>query len=167
MRNQFTRNEIRVHANYAEIVLYNKANVEKGTTKISLEAIPLVKDIKWSLNKHTYVENTKVGRLHRFLLNVTDDMDVDHIDGDTLNNQFSNIRKCTRQQNMYNRKIHSNNTSGYVGITITKVGTYKARLKVNKKELSKTCQTLEEAIAWRREQEQKYHKEYVREMGGI
>ena len=162
-RTQFSPNEIRLYETHAEIVLYNKKNEEKATTKISLEMIEKVKNIKWALSKQNYVVNSKVGRLHRFLLDVADSsLEVDHIDGDTLNNMTTNLRICSHQENMYNRKKHRDNTSGYVGITITKSNTYRARIKVDKKELSKTCTTLEEAIQWRKEQEQKHHKNYSR-----
>lgn len=51
------------------------------------------------------VINKKPVYLHRFLLSVTQKSShVDHIDNDTLNNQRSNLRACTRLQNMYNKK---------------------------------------------------------------
>ena len=40
------------------------------------------------------------------------DIYVDHIDGDRLNNTFSNLRWCTNTQNCYNRIISNRNTSG-------------------------------------------------------
>lgn len=43
--------------------------------------------------------------LHRFLLGIVDrKISVDHIDGDTLNNQKYNLRTCTHSQNMQNKK---------------------------------------------------------------
>lgn len=113
---------------------------------------------------HNYVIGSKkVGRLHRYLLNVTDPkLDVDHINGDTLDNRDCNLRICTRQQNMYNRKLSKNNTTGYKGIDIVPNGKYRARIKVNKKEMSKRFDTLEEAIKWRQSMEETYHKEFRR-----
>ena len=99
-RTQFSPNEIRLYETHAEIVLYNKKNEEKATTKISLEMIEKVSNIKWALSKQNYVVNSKVGRLHRFLLDVTDSsLEVDHIDGDTLNNMTTNLRICSHQEN--------------------------------------------------------------------
>lgn len=41
--------------------------------------------------------------MHRLLLGeAAYGLDVDHIDGDTLNNRLSNLRPCTRRQNLAN-----------------------------------------------------------------
>jgi hypothetical protein len=41
---------------------------------------------------------------------------IDHIDGDRLNNDISNLRACTHLQNNYNSKIRKDNTSGIKGV---------------------------------------------------
>ena len=52
--------------------------------------------------------------LHRFIMQC--DGDVDHEDGNTLNNKKSNLRPCTDTQNGGNQKLAKNNTSGYKGV---------------------------------------------------
>jgi AP2 domain len=46
--------------------------------------------------------------------------EVDHISHDTLNNRKKKLRKCTNHQNLRNRRMQSNNTSGYIGVTWNK-----------------------------------------------
>src|SRR5689334_8621212 len=46
--------------------------------------------------------NGKTVKLHRFILNAPKGFDVDHIDGNPLNNVRSNLRICSRQENLRN-----------------------------------------------------------------
>jgi hypothetical protein len=55
--------------------------------------------------------------LHREILGLEDPkIKVDHVDGDTLNNQKYNLRQCTHQQNCRSVDKRSNNKSGYKGV---------------------------------------------------
>lgn len=72
--------------------------------------------------------------MHRRLLGLKkgDGICVDHIDGDTLNNTRRNLRLATHQQNIRNRKLNSNNTSGYKGVSRYKTpGKWVARIKTD------------------------------------
>lgn len=55
--------------------------------------------------------------LGRLLMN---DEQVDHIDGNGLNNQRSNLRLATNTQNSCNKGLTVSNTSGYKGVSWNK-----------------------------------------------
>ena len=72
---------------------------------------------------------------------------IDHIDGDFTNNTRSNIRVVSQKINSKNRKKHSNNTSGYTGITWNKkANLYYIRRTVKGKRIYQSSKTLEEAV---------------------
>ena len=58
--------------------------------------------------------------LHKLILPCPDGYEVDHIDGDGLNNRRSNLRVATHSQNCANRKMRSDNKSGYKGVSWNK-----------------------------------------------
>lgn len=63
--------------------------------------------------------------------------EVDHINGDVYDNRRSNLRPASHQQNMRNRKIHRNNTSGYKGVTWhSHRKKWWARIRINGKQTS-------------------------------
>lgn len=65
-------------------------------------------------------EGRKLIYLHRELLNAKEHEKVDHIDGNKLNNDISNLRICTDQENMFNRLPQKNNKSGIQGVNFYK-----------------------------------------------
>lgn len=57
---------------------------------------------------------------------------VDHIDGNTLNNQKGNLRFADRSQNGCNSKPKKTNTSGYKGVSKNAAGKWIAQLTVRR-----------------------------------
>lgn len=56
--------------------------------------------------------------LHRLIMEVIDFKDqVDHINGNTLDNRKSNLRICSHRDNILNRDKYKNNSSGYKGVS--------------------------------------------------
>lgn len=61
---------------------------------------------------------------------------VDHIDGDPLNNRKSNLRIVTNAQNRLNMKLNKRNTIGFKGVSIcNKTGKFQARISIDKKQI--------------------------------
>lgn len=71
-------------------------------------------------------------KMHRQIMNFPDGMDVDHINGNTLDNRKSNLRICTHAENCQNQKSRGGK-SQYRGITKHKNGKWRARLGLNYK----------------------------------
>lgn len=55
--------------------------------------------------------------MHREIINPPYGKQVDHINGNSLDNRLENLRVCTVQENQCNRGVPKNNTSGYKGVT--------------------------------------------------
>lgn len=74
----------------------------------------------------------KKARMHRILLGITDrNVFTDHIDGNGLNNQRSNIRVCTNYQNVMNKAGTISGTSKYKGVSWSKqTSKWIARIRV-------------------------------------
>mgnify|MGYP001571278685 CR=1 FL=1 len=57
--------------------------------------------------------------LHREILSDGGSLEIDHINGDGLDNRKLNLRKCTHQQNMFNAK-KKHGSSKYKGVYFNK-----------------------------------------------
>lgn len=68
--------------------------------------------------------------LHRFILNAKPGQQIDHKNGDTLDNRRSNLRFCTSSQNCQNRRARSDNASGFKGVHLERRADGRAALYV-------------------------------------
>jgi hypothetical protein len=67
--------------------------------------------------------------MHRAILRCPQGKETDHIDHDGLNNQRSNLRICTKAENMHNRRPQGG-ASRFKGVVWSKVGhKWAARIK--------------------------------------
>lgn len=76
----------------------------------------LIKKYKWWYHEG-YARGWVNGKsilMHRFILNLSQDQRVDHIDRNGLDNRRSNMRVCTHAQNCKNR--YYPNKTGYKGV---------------------------------------------------
>lgn len=90
--------------------------------------------------------------------------EIDHINGDPLDNRICNLREASRHQNCFNTKIRSDNTSGVKGVSVCPRGKpWRAQININKKVVVLGHYlTKEEAIERRRQAEREIHGEFVR-----
>lgn len=88
--------------------------------------------------------------------------EIDHINGKRDDNRIENLRATTRSQNMWNRKLNKNNTSGIKGVTKLK-DKWAARVCTNSKlKHIGVFDTIEEAKKAVEEYRTEHHKEYAR-----
>lgn len=102
-------------------------------TLVDDAVVSIVTRWKWVFN-HGYALRTQQYRdasgalkcrniyLHRFLMKAKKGVDVDHVNGDPLDNRRKNLRTCSRSENLANSKKRKDNTSGQRGV-------YRAREK--------------------------------------
>lgn len=130
-------NHLEVYDDHAEVLLIGQFSITKGWAKIDLDDIEKIKDHKWSFATSGYTSTGKASNrlyMHRFIMNPPSNMQVDHINGDKLDNRKSNLRVCTVQQNRFNSKLSSRNKSGKTGVYYArKEQKWVAQIKVNKK----------------------------------
>lgn len=102
----------------------------QGKTMLVDEAdIPFVNRYKWSASQdhgsHRWYAMAyfpapggkgRVVSFHRLVLSFPKGEQVDHIDGNGLNNTRANLRSCSRRQNRYNSRTNVDNKSGFKGV---------------------------------------------------
>jgi hypothetical protein len=82
----------------------------------------------------------KLYRAHRLAFLYMEDTipskDVDHINGEKLDNRWANLRHLTHSENMHNICApHAHNTSGYLGVSwCNRYQKWRATINVNKKQ---------------------------------
>ena len=139
------------------------------------EDYPLVGGHRWWAQKvgHTFYAGTSVrkadGRrttlqMHRLIMPPPDGLQVDHINGEGLDNRRANLRIASRAENQRNQRLHSNSTTGLKGVSRHKTSnTWQACIKVNRKTQHLGCfLTAEDAYAAYCAASVKYHGEFGR-----
>lgn len=92
---------------------------------IDLEDKDLVSKFVWHVDNGGYVissrgNNGKAMKLHRLVMNVLDktmqEVEIDHINQNTLDNRKAMLRKTDRSGNCSNKAKFETNSSGFVGV---------------------------------------------------
>lgn len=131
----------------------------KGTkikTYFDLEDFELISKYHWriAVKKNKYyvctgqASRTKLVYMQNLILGFIPDKihEVDHIDGESLNNRKSNLRLITRLENIQNAKAKCTNKLGFRGVNPSQ-GKYCTSITVNKvRYFFKGYNTLEEAV---------------------
>lgn len=108
--------------------------------------------------------------LHKKIMQAPKGFQVDHINGDRLDNRKSNLRVCTNSENQRNKKIRSDSKNKYKGVRLYRCikngKTYRyfyARVCINKKTYTKHgAKSEEEAALLYNELAKKYHGEFAK-----
>lgn len=79
---------------------------------------------KWHISHFGYAQTSVGGRenkrnilMHRLLMEVPKGMEIDHINGDRIDNRRCNLRLVTRSQNMHNMSGNTNTSSRFKGVS--------------------------------------------------
>lgn len=93
----------------------------------------------WTNVRHPEKEELAYTRkgMHQLVMGTQlgDGQQIDHVDGNGLNNQRSNLRFATTQQNMANRQAMSGGSSSYKGVHWDKrTQKWRAQISVNGKQ---------------------------------
>lgn len=101
--------------------------------------------------------------IHRFIMNAPDNMEVDHINGNTLDNRRENLRLATKNQNMMNAKRRKDAKNPIKGIIYDKKNNaFRPFISINgKMRCFKRCKNIEDAIAVRKQAELEYYGNFA------
>ena len=150
-----------------------KIAVGKHFALVDDEDFEVLSQFTWRLTRKGYATRhlprdggpQKSMLMHRQImgLNKGDRVEVDHRNGNKLDNRRNNIRVATPSQNMANVSLRSDNTSGCKGVHWYKAGKkWKAYISYNKKQKHLgTFDTKELAIEFRQLAAELLHGEYV------
>lgn len=114
------------------------------------------------INNTGYYHGTVAGKdylTHRIIMKMVtgkEPIQVDHIDGDPLNNALGNLRSVCNQENNKNRKLHGNSSTGVMGVHLER-GRYRARIRVDGRHISLgSFASIDDAIVARRAADRRY-----------
>lgn len=148
-------NDYEVSGDVAKIFMYDKYGNRTDTVIVDLEDLDRCLQYKWHVHKghRTNYASTKSKErkelyLHRLVTGYEGNLDIDHINGNGLDNRKKNLRICSRSRNIMN--LHRK----YQGVRKMESGRYRAVIKHNYKNIYiGTYDTIEEALEARKAKE--------------
>jgi len=131
--------EIRIEGNIAFVTL-----TQGYEATIDASDVELVSGVNWQVRHdggRVYagcnIPKNETGKrgyisMHRLIMGSPKQMEIDHHDGNGINNRRYNLRIASKAQNQANRKISKLNISGFKGVSPYKRdGTWHARISKN------------------------------------
>lgn len=150
----------------------NKVYIQLTKNKeaiIDKEDYDLIKNYHWHAVKsgNVYYASTRDSknnncnlRMHQLIMN---HKNIDHINGDGLNNCRENLRIASQQENSFNQRPRKDSKTGFKGVHKTQNNTWIARIRLNGRTYySKRFKTPEEAAKAYDELATKYFGEYAK-----
>ncbi len=153
-KNKKLPNLIRTLGDISEMVLERRGKAV-GLVKLDTSCLGLVAGLTWFLSDTGYAlaYNKGVGstylRMHRVLMDALPGLEVDHINGDPLDNRLVNLRICSHAENCRNMRSNRG-VSKYKGVRLRKhrhTSTWYAEIKYNYKSCYLGSFSTEEAAA--------------------
>ena len=146
-----------------KVTIIDKEDCNKVTEAITARA-------KWYAHipagtKHYAMSGDRRKSIHRVVMDNPEGMDVDHINGNPLDNRKENLRICTRAQNSQNKKLRADSKSGYKGVYERSNGRFQAYIgdpDKHGRNIKLGCyDTPEEAARARDKKAKELHGEFV------
>ena len=152
---------------YAEIYVTDKQN-KVFKILIDLDDVEFAKNCTFSLKYDETINGyyvrcrykNKSYLFHRLVMKCPKDMQIDHINHDTLDNRKQNLRICTAKVNNQNKVINNSKSSGHRNIYWKpKLNKWEVGLQINYKKIYiGVFSKLEDAIQAAKQARQKYFK---------
>lgn len=114
---------------------YRSIHLDGGrSTLVDQEDYERLVEYSWRVHSKGYAVTSRGILMHRMLMIPEDGKQIDHINGDKLDNRKANLRVCTNGQNHMNIKKYAGKTSKYKGVWWNKErGKWQTDIKLDKK----------------------------------
>jgi hypothetical protein len=125
-----------------------------------------IREYMWNINNNGYVRSSRKNSkktiyLHKLIMNNTTEV-IDHMNNIRYDCRKLNLRKCTTQQNSFNKKLSKNSRTGIIGVNLRKNNYYVSRIRFNAEYIDLGYfKNIDDAIYVRLLAEKKYFGEFA------
>jgi HNH endonuclease len=151
---------------YCVLIIRDKHKHEAARAKFDRQHVPKIRELCWSLGSTGYPRNHRSRKtLHQIIMGEPPlGKEIDHINGDILDNRDANLRFVTHTQNMRNLRLSKRNKSGCRGVWWDGLNkAWQVKICYNRKQIFLgRYKKLGAAIKVRKAAETRYYREYTR-----